>query len=126
MIKGIFVIYDTGICLYNKSNKNIPPNEQLVSGFIAAIDRFCKTSIGENISYICTETLKFHFIRKNKLIFVFLSDKNDITNKLLPNFKQIMNKFLNEFTNQQRYTFEKNGLIPELSNFDSCISNLYI
>ncbi len=126
MIKGIFVIYNTGICLYNKSVKNIPPNEQLVSGFIAAMDRFCKTSIGENISYICTETLKFHFIRKNKLIFVFLSDKNDTSSYLLPNFKQIMNEFLNEFSNNQRYTFEKKGLIPELSNFDNCIANLCI
>ena len=79
MIKGIFVIYDTGICLYNKSVQNIPPNEQLVSGFIAAMDRFCKTSIGENISYICTETLKFHFMQK------FLSaifKKNKLLNNL--------------------------------------------
>ncbi|MFX1451286.1 MAG: hypothetical protein ACFFCM_10615 [Promethearchaeota archaeon] len=126
MLKVIFVIYDTGICLYNKSREVIPPNEQLVSGFIAAIDRFCKTSIGENISSICTETLKFHFIRKNRLIFVFLSDLHDVSTNLLSNFKQIMNNFLHEFTQQRRSTFEKKGLIPNLPKFDNCITNLCI
>lgn len=125
MIKGIYVIHDNGICIYNKSLIMISPNDQLFSGFISALDRFCTKSIGEKISYFCTETLKFHFIHDNKLIFIFLSDKNDITKNLLPYFQRLMNEFHIEYSNQ-RSTFEKDGLIPELSSFDTCVSDLCI
>ncbi|MHA1299838.1 MAG: hypothetical protein ACTSO9_10415 [Candidatus Helarchaeota archaeon] len=123
MIKGIFVIYDSGICLYNKSIPNITPNDQLIAGFISALDRFCKTSIGENISFICTESLKFHFLHKNELIYVFISDKNDTINSLLPSFKQLIEKFQSEFT-RQRHTFENQGLIPDLKAFDASFSKI--
>lgn len=125
MIKGIFVIYNTGICLYNKSIPNISPNDQLIAGFISALDRFCKNSIGENITHICTKTLKFHFIRRAKLIFVFLSNIKDDTQGLLPQFKDVIDKFHDEFSNQQ-VIFERDGLIPILTNFDTCCSNLCI
>ena len=125
MIKGIYVIYNNGICLYKKSWLNIPNSEQLIAGFSTALDRFCKTSIGENISFLCTTTLKLHFIRKHDLIFVVLTDKTDVLEKLRPKLEQIIINFDKEFS-KQRQIFEKQGLIPNLTKFDMGISQLSV
>ncbi|MHA1378209.1 MAG: hypothetical protein ACTSRG_07490 [Candidatus Helarchaeota archaeon] len=125
MIKGIFVMSQTGICLYNKFISTSSPNDQLFGGFISALDRFCKTSIGECISYLSTASLKLHFFHINELIFVFISDKNDLTKKLLPCFQNLIEEFCAEFAEQQ-VRFENQGLLPDLKKFDHCFSNVCV
>lgn len=123
MLKGIFVIHNSGICLYNKYNSDIFPNEQLFSGFLTALSRFCVNIIGEKISRFCTNTLKFNFIYEHELFFVFIVHKNDILEDFKPQFRQIMKEFYKEFTNQ-RTVFEKHGLIPQLTNFETSLSSI--
>ena len=124
MIQGIYVLFNSGICLYNKSLLKISQNNQLIAGFFIALDRFCATTIGENISYFCTHTLKFHFIHERKLLFVFINDKNDVTKNLLPQFEKLIKKFYTEFSDHLSL-FEKQGVIPELTKFEVSFSNLY-
>ncbi len=122
MIKGIFVMHKSGICLYNKSLSKITPDAQLIGGFLSALYKFCDVSIGEKISNFCTNTLKFDYFHRHDLFFVFISDKGDGI-ELLPQFRRLIKEFYREFINQ-RISFEQRGLIPQLSNFEMCFSNV--
>ena len=122
MIKGIFVMHKSGICLYNKSISKSNPDAQLIGGFLSALYKFCKVSIGETISNFCTNSLKFDYFHRNELFFVFISDKSDGI-ELLPQFRRLMKEFYREFVDQ-RIIFEQKGLIPELTNFEVCFSSV--
>lgn len=106
MIKGIFVIHNSGICIYNKYISDISADVQLFSGFLTALYRFCNASIGEKISNFCTNTLKFNYIYDDNLFFVFIIDQSDLMDNLMPQFQKVIKKFYEEFANQQ-ITFEK-------------------
>ncbi|MHA1299736.1 MAG: hypothetical protein ACTSO9_09900 [Candidatus Helarchaeota archaeon] len=123
MIKGIFIMHKSGIVLYNKTMSKISPDEQIVGGFLSAIYRFCNVSFGEKISYFCTSTLRFNYFHQNDLYFVFISDKNDKLKNLMPNFQKLMKDFYREFAHQ-RFVFEKQGLVPVLTNFETAFSNI--
>ena len=122
MIKGIFVMHKSGICLYNK-NMNVKPDDQIVGGFLSVIYRFCDVSLGEQITYFCTTTLKFNYFHENDLYFVFISNREDKYGDLSPQFRQLMDDFYREFANQ-RLVFEKHGLVPILTNFETAFTSI--
>jgi len=116
-------MHKSGICLYNKTISKVSPDAQLVGGFLSAMFRFCNSTIGEKITNFCTTTLKFNYFHENDLFFVFISDKSDNLDNFMPQFKKLMKEFYGEFAHQ-RFIFEKHGLVPSLTNFETAFSSV--
>jgi len=92
MIRKIFLVQHSGVCIYcidflqikSSNTKAISADPQLVSGFFTAILSFGDIQLGnekEDCNYICFKNLHYYFRKFNDLFIVF---ELDSTTKLTP------------------------------------------
>jgi hypothetical protein len=86
MLKGIWILEDTGPCLYRLivDKRFFEVNEDLVSGFFAALDNFAKSIGSEEVAKLDLKDVTFSFIKTAHVIIVVAADKDeDVTQTLL-------------------------------------------
>jgi hypothetical protein len=110
MIRKLFLIQESGVCIYYidfseiKTNnpKGVSHDPQLISGFFTAIMAFGETAMdekGDELNYICFKNLNYYFRRHKTFFVVFELDsntnlgENDIS-ELIRNVVHIYEEFI--------------------------------
>ena len=86
MLKGIWILEDTGPCLYRLivDKRFFEVNEDLISGFFAALDNFAKSIGSEEVAKLDLKDVTFSFIKTAHVIIVVAAEKEeDVTQTLL-------------------------------------------
>jgi hypothetical protein len=86
MLKGLWILEETGPSLFKLTidKRFFEVNENLISGFFAALDTFAKTIGSEEVAKLDLKDVTFSFIRSSHVIIVVAADKNeDVTQILL-------------------------------------------
>jgi hypothetical protein len=86
MLKGIWILEETGPSLFKLTidKRFFEVNENLISGFFAALDTFAKSIGSEEVAKLDLKDVTFSFIRSSNVIIVVAADKNeDVTQILL-------------------------------------------
>jgi hypothetical protein len=86
MLKGIWILEETGPLLYTLivDKRFFEVNEDLISGFFAALDTFAKSIGSEEVAKLDLKDVTFSFIRSSHVIIVVAADKEqDVTPTLL-------------------------------------------
>jgi len=86
MLKGLWILEDTGPLLYTLivDKRFFEVNEDLISGFFAALDTFAKSIGSEEVAKLDLKDVTFSFIRSAHVIIVVAADKDqDVTQTLL-------------------------------------------
>jgi len=86
MLKGLWILEETGPSLYKLilDKKFFEVNENLISGFFAALDTFAKSIGSEEVAKLDLKDVTFSFIRSSHAIIVLAAEKNeDVTQVLL-------------------------------------------
>jgi hypothetical protein len=68
-LQQIWILQDTGTCLFHQKYDDNSSDENLISGFLSAVNSFVG-SFGAEIKWIEADTLRFVFRRTEELIFV--------------------------------------------------------
>lgn len=87
MIRKLFIIQESGVCIYHidfseiktNSPKGTSHDPQLISGFFTAIMAFGESAMdekGDELSYICFKNLNYYFRRHKSFFVVFELDSN--------------------------------------------------
>ena len=96
MIENLWIIRD-GILIFSKNYMRLKISEDLLAGFLSAIDSFVKETTKGEIKNISLKDSKFTYLVGEKLIIVLNTDERDndiLIQKLL---KQIESDFLKEY-----------------------------
>jgi hypothetical protein len=86
MLKGLWILEDTGPSLYRLvvDKRFFEVNEDLISGFFAALDTFAKSIGSEEVAKLDLKDVTFSFIKSAHVIIVLAADKDeDVTQTLL-------------------------------------------
>jgi hypothetical protein len=86
MLKGLWILDETGPALFQLiiDNRFFEVNENLITGFFAALDTFAKTIGSEEVAKLDLKDVTFSFIRSSNAIIVLAADKyEDVTQTLL-------------------------------------------
>ena len=75
-LRQIWILQKSGTCLFNKNLDNSCSDENLISGFLSAVNSFVG-SFGAEIKWIETDQLRFVFRMTDHLIFVASTDTSD-------------------------------------------------
>ena len=75
-LKQIWILQESGTCLFHKKYDNSNNDENLISGFLSAVNSFVE-SFGAEIKWIETNKYRFVFNMSNQLIFVACTGIND-------------------------------------------------
>lgn len=122
MIRSVFIIHESGLCLLSRSYSEDSQNIDLFSGFLVAVASFAKNMIGEKINEIRMEQhVIFYESRKSIVIALVISEKRLSKRKL----STIMRRLYNNFVEQYSDYLEHNIIEPEIfRNFASTIDNI--
>jgi hypothetical protein len=89
MLKGLWILDETGPSLFNFSvdKRFFEVNENLISGFFAALDTFARSIGSEEVAKLDLKDVTFSFIRSSHSIIVVAADKNEDMTEILLKFR---------------------------------------
>ncbi len=102
MIENLWIIRD-GISIFSKNYIKLNVSDDLLAGFLSAMDSFIKETTKGEIKNISLKDSKFTYLVGDDLIIVLNTDEQDndiLIQKLL---KQIESDFLNEYREVIKY-----------------------
>ncbi len=121
MIENIWILTRGGILLYNKNYVHIETENDLLAGFLSAIDSFIKETTKGDIKCIILEGKKFSYTiaAENNLMFVINTDEQDnniLIQKLLNKIKiRFLERFRESLINFSGETSQFNDLLSTSS-----------
>lgn len=128
MIDGILIINDSGALLYNWHPENYEGNgkDDLLSGFLTAINSFATVERGEDIKSLKLKETRLIFEKYDELIqklTIVITTKNEELIELLHAvIHDIMDKFTELFLDSLNKEFD--GAVSEYQNFDNHVKNI--
>ena len=75
-LQQIWILQESGTCLFHQKYDNSDSDENLISGFLSAVNSFVG-SFGAEIKWIETDRNRFVFKLSNQLIFVACTDPSE-------------------------------------------------
>jgi hypothetical protein len=89
MLKGLWILEETGPSLFRLvvDKRFFEVNENLISGFFAALDTFAKTIGSEEVAKLDLKDVTFSFIRSSHAIIVVAAEKNEDMTEILLKFR---------------------------------------
>ncbi len=96
MIENLWIIRD-GISIFSKNYMRLKISDDLLAGFLSAIDSFIKETTEGEIKNINLKDSKFTYLVGEKLIIVVNTDEQDNDILIQNLLKQIESEFLDEF-----------------------------
>lgn len=96
MLKGLWILEETGPSLFNLivDKRFFEVNENLISGFFAALDTFAKTIGSEEVAKLDLKDVTFSFIRSSHAIIVVAADKNEDMTEILLKFRHMFGEVI--------------------------------
>ncbi|MFX1514943.1 MAG: hypothetical protein ACFFC6_01450 [Promethearchaeota archaeon] len=122
MIRSVFIIHESGLCLLSRSYSGDSQNRDLFSGFLVAVSSFAKNLIGEKINEIRMEHHKIFYESRKALVIALVTSEKKISNRKL---STIMKRIYNNFIEQYNDYLEHNIIEPEIfRDFSTTIDNI--
>ena len=132
MIENLWIIKD-GILIFSKNYVRFNISDDLLGGFLTAIDSFVKQTTKGKIKNITLNERKFTYLVSENLIIVLNTDERDNDILIQNLLKQIKSEFLDEFRDAIKYFTgettqftrfnEKLEKLVEESRISICCSN---
>lgn len=98
MIRSVFIIHESGLCLLSRSYGEDAKNIDLFSGLLFAISSFARNLIGEDINQIKMEHHNiFYESRKTIVLALVTSDKKISKRKLSTIMRRIYSNFVQQY-----------------------------
>ncbi len=120
MIENLWIIRK-GVLIFSKNYKRLNISDDLLAGFLSAIDSFIKETTKGEIKNISLKDSKFNYLVGENLIIVLNTDERDndilIQNLLI----QIESDFLDEYREAIRYF---TGETTQFTHFNEKLENL--
>ena len=130
MIDGILIINDSGALLYSWHPENYEGNgkDDLLSGFLTAINSFATVERGEDIKSLKLKETRLIFEKYDELIqklTIVITTKNEELIEILHAvIHDIMDKFTELFLDSLNKEFD--GAVSEYQNFDNYVKKIII
>jgi hypothetical protein len=122
VIRSVFIIHESGLCLLSRSYSDDSQDIDLFSGFLVAVSSFAKNMIGEKINEIRMEhhTIFYEF-RKMIVLALVTSEKKISKRKISTIMRRIQNNFIDQYHN----FFEQDFIEPHLfRDFSTTIDSI--
>jgi hypothetical protein len=96
MLKGLWILEETGPSLFKLivDKRFFEVNENLISGFFAALDTFAKSIGSEEVAKLDLKDVTFSFIRSSHVIIVVASDKNEDMTQILLKVRHVFGEVI--------------------------------
>lgn len=122
MIRSVFILHESGLCLlsrtYGKKSKNI----DLFSGLLVAVASFAKNMIGDNIHEIRMEHHNIFYESKKTIILALITSEKKISKRKL---STIMKKIYKAFVGQYQEHLKQQIIEPKIfEDFKMTIDNI--
>ena len=120
---------ESGITLLYKAYMDLPIDEDLISGLLAALNQFTTYELKEGIESIEMGGLRWSYLEEMdaKLLFVATSEKNISSNMLKARLNIIMHSFMEQFVLQNPDEWKSlwKGNTEHFSSFKDIIDEYY-
>lgn len=122
MVNNVYIMHESGLCLFSRAYKEDSQEEDLFSGLLSAFSIFAKSLMGEQIHEIRLEQHRIFYEAKEMIIIVLITPNLRISKrKLTYCLRKICINFLERY---QDYIINE-ILEPQLySNFESSIDEI--
>jgi hypothetical protein len=99
MIYGVWIIHGDGKCLFYREFKNLDINEQLFSGFMAAMLAFSKEISSRQLKSMNLEDFSLYYegIEEKRLYFVVAADPKERESNIREKIELIEEAFLSDY-----------------------------
>ncbi|UCE14584.1 MAG: hypothetical protein JSV04_05240 [Candidatus Heimdallarchaeota archaeon] len=97
MIKSIYIIHESGICLFEKECSHDRVNKDLFSGYVKALICFAKEITNDVISEVRMEKRNIYYETCEKILVVIVSSPNINRKRLKGVFQAIMAEFILQY-----------------------------
>ncbi|MFX0207390.1 MAG: hypothetical protein ACFFDT_15485 [Candidatus Hodarchaeota archaeon] len=122
MIRSVYIIHESGLCLLSRSYYDDSQNIDLFSGFLVAVSSFAKNMIGEKINEIRMERHTIFYESKKSIVLALVMSENKISKRKI---STIMRRIHNNFVDQYRDFFEQDIVEPNLfRDFSTTIDSI--
>ena len=122
MIRSVFIIHESGLCLLSRSYDNDSQNIDLFSGFLVAVSSFAKNMIGEEINEIRMEHHAIFYESKKSIVLALVTTEKKISKRKI---STIMRRIYNNFTEHYHDFLEQDLIEPNLfRDFSSRIDSI--
>ncbi len=120
---------ESGITLLYKAYMDLPIDEDLISGLLAALNQFTTYELKEGIESIEMGGLRWSYLEQKdaNLLFVATSEKNISSNMLKARLNIIMQSFLDQYVSKNREEWKSlwKGNTEHFSSFKDTIDEYY-
>lgn len=122
MIRSVFIIHESGLCLLSRSYGDDPQDIDLFSGFLVAVSSFAKNMIGENINEIRMEHHAIFYESRKSIVLALVTSEKKIAKRKI---STIMRRIYNNFVEQYHEFLELNLIEPNIfRNFSTTIDSI--
>ena len=123
MIENIWILTKSGILLYSKDYVKLRTEDDLLAGFLSALDSFITETTQQGIKSISMKNKKFNYLISNNynLIIVInsnISDNNTLIHRLL---LKISSKFIELY---KKYIINFSGMTVIFNDFDPILEEV--
>ncbi len=122
MIRSVFILHESGLCLLSRTYDENSNNIDLFSGLLVAISNFAKNLIGENVHEIRMEHHNIFYESKKTLILALITSEKKITKRKT---STIMRKIYTAFVKQYQEHLKQEIIEPKIfGDFTTTIDNI--
>ncbi|MFX0123899.1 MAG: hypothetical protein ACFFAE_09695 [Candidatus Hodarchaeota archaeon] len=111
MIRSVFIIHESGLCLLSRSYSDDSQNIDLFSGFLVAVSSFAKNMIGEKINEIRMEHHTIFYESKKAIVLALVTSEKKIAKRKI---SLIMRRIYNNFVEQYNEFLELDLIEPTI------------
>ncbi|MFX1282745.1 MAG: hypothetical protein ACFFB5_03785 [Promethearchaeota archaeon] len=123
MIRSVFIIHESGLCLFSRAYRENSKNIDLFSGLLFAVSSFAKNMIGEKINEIKTEHHNIYYESKKTIVIALVTSKKKITKRKLT---MIMRRISNNFVQQYEEYLKLAIIEPQIfESFSTTIDKIF-
>ena len=124
MIRNVFIIHESGLCLLSRSYGDESGNIDLFSGFLVAVSSFAKNMIGEKINEIRMERHAIFYESRRTIVLALVTSEKKISKRKI---STIMRRLYNNFVEQYYEYLEHELIEPRIfRGFSVTIDNILL
>ncbi len=98
MVSNIFIIHESGLCLFSRDYEQNTQKVDLISGLLSAFSSFARVLIGEDVNEIRLEQHRILYEVTDTLILALITPEIRISKKKLSSaMKKIIHSFLHQY-----------------------------
>jgi hypothetical protein len=117
MVSNIFIIHESGLCLFSRDYEGNSLKVDLFSGLLSAFSSFVRVLIGEEVHEIHLEQHRIFYEFTDSLVFALITPEIRISKRRL---SSAMRKISQSFLDNYHDYLKEEILEPQLYNDFSC------